>query len=176
MGFEPITFRSWSSCPKPTQMSSILTILLLHTIIWTLIGSTVEQLLNNRNFTWENTGADLEGRRTRREPPLFFAEIGCLTLCGCPRQRECTKSCELNLKITIFLCFWGGTSSSDHPLFPQVLKLYLSLIWAPPLLKNPGSAPVGPLCFAGKVTSNSPEIRRSTPPQTLLRSLSIHLF
>ena len=56
------------------------------------------------------------GGRTRRAPPLFFAEIGLLTLCGHPRQKECTKSCKLTLKITIFLCFWGGTSPSDTPV------------------------------------------------------------
>ena len=51
------------------------------------------------------------GGRTRRTPPLFFAAIGCLTLCGHPRQKGCTKSCKLTLKITIFLCFWGGTDT-----------------------------------------------------------------
>ena len=54
-----------------------------------------------------------------RAPPLFFAEIGHLTLCGRPRQTVCTKSCKLTLKITIFFHFWGGTSPSDTPLSPQ---------------------------------------------------------
>ena len=31
----------------------------------------------------------------RAGPLYFFAEIGCLTWCGCLRQKECTKSCEL---------------------------------------------------------------------------------
>ena len=50
------------------------------------------------------------GGRTQHEPPLFLAEIGCLTLCGHPRQKECTKSCELTLKITIF-----SASEGAHP-------------------------------------------------------------
>ena len=64
------------------------------------------------------SGADLEGGAPSTRPLYFFAEIGPLTLCGRPRQKECTKSCKLTSKITIFLRFW-----------------------APPLLKNPGSAP-----------------------------------
>ena len=58
------------------------------------------------------SGADLEGGGAQLAcaSSILFAEMGCLILCGCPRQKECTKSCELTLKITIFLHFWGGTS------------------------------------------------------------------
>ena len=65
-------------------------------------------------------------------------------MCSRPWQKESTKSCKLTLKITIFLRFWGGTSHSDTPS-PQAPKFCQFLIWAPPLLKNPGSAPVSRL-------------------------------
>ena len=48
-------------------------------------------------------GADLEGVHPVHVPLYIFAEIGRLTLCGRTRQKECTKLCELTLKITIFL-------------------------------------------------------------------------
>ena len=37
--------------------------------------------------------------------PQLFSEIGRLTLSGRLRQKECTKSCELTLKINFFLHF-----------------------------------------------------------------------
>ena len=71
---------------------------------------------NNMVKTWTATrGGFRGGGCTRCVPPQFFAEIGHLTLCGRPRQKECTKSCKFMLKISIFLRFWGGTSPSDTP-------------------------------------------------------------
>ena len=95
--------------------------------------------LQESNFT--ETRGGFRGGRTRRAPPLFFAKIRHLTLCGCPRQKECTKLCELTLKIATFLHFWGGISPSDTPLSPQAQKFCKPLMWAPPLLKYPGSVP-----------------------------------
>ena len=92
-------------------------------------------------WKWSMIRGGFRGGHIRHAPPLFFAEIRRLTLCGCPRQKECTKSCKLTLKIAIFLRFWGGTSPSDTPLSPQAPKFCKPLMWAPPLLKNPGSAP-----------------------------------
>ena len=48
----------------------------------------------------------------------------------------------VRIDFTIFLRFWGGTSPSDTPLSPQAPKFCKPLMWAPPLFKNPGSAPV----------------------------------
>ena len=56
-------------------------------------------------FEWPPAGADLEGGAPGSRPVYFFAQIRRLTSCGCPRQKECTKSNELTLKIAIFLCF-----------------------------------------------------------------------
>ena len=60
--------------------------------------------LRRESYHSPSPGADLEGRA------LFFVEIGRLTLCGRPKQNECTKSCKLTLKITIF-----STSEGAHP-------------------------------------------------------------
>ena len=76
--------------------------------------------------------------RTRRAPSIFCRDRAPDFVR--PRQKECTKSCELTLKITIFLRFWGVTPPQTTPVAPcaEVLQ---SLNLAPPILKNPGSAP-----------------------------------
>ena len=71
--------------------------------------------------------------------PQFLAEIGRLTLCGCPRQKECTESCELTLKITIFIHFWGGTtgtSPSDTPTHTGAEALSILNLGAPSFKKS----------------------------------------
>ena len=60
-----------------------------------------------------SAGADL---RTRRAPPLFFSEIGSLTLCGRTRQKECTTSCKLTLKITFFSASEGAHLPQTPPV------------------------------------------------------------
>ena len=54
-------------------------------------------------FCVHTSGADVEGAAAVHS--LFLAEMGCLTSCGCPRQKECPKLCKLTLKITFFLRF-----------------------------------------------------------------------
>ena len=85
------------------------------------------------------------GGCTQHAPPLFFAEIGHLTLCGCPsRQKECTKLCELTLKLTIFSYFYPlprGAHPPQTPLVHTGTEVLSILNLGAPLLKNPGSAP-----------------------------------
>ena len=78
------------------------------------------------------------GGRSRCAPPLFFffAEIGRLILCGHPRQKECTKSYELTLKITIFLCFWEGISPQIPPVPTGVEVLPVLNLGAPSFKKS----------------------------------------
>ena len=89
----------------------------------------------------KNDRGGFRGGRILRAPPLFFAEIGRLTLCGRPRQKECAKSCKLDFENYIFSPLLRGCIPLKHPLSPHARKFCKSLILAPPLLKNPGSAP-----------------------------------
>ena len=61
---------------------------------------------------------------------FFFSEIRSLTLCGPQRQKECTNSCKLTVKITFFSSS-KGAHLPQTPLSPQVPKFCQSLIWAP---------------------------------------------
>ena len=81
------------------------------------------------------------GGRTRRAPPLFFAEIRRLTLCGGPKAKRMHQIEQINFENYIFSPLLRGHIPLRHPLSPQALKFCQSLILAPPLFKNPGSAP-----------------------------------
>ena len=100
--------------------------------------------IDSKQDYYSPPGADLEGGRTRRVPPLFFAEIGRLTLCECPTHKECTKLCELTLKITIFLRFWGATSPSDTPC-PHRRRHSISPYFGRPLFLKILDLPLPPL-------------------------------
>ena len=63
--------------------------------------------LQLRDLKWPLNPGVRGGGTGGTRPLYFFAEIRRLTLCGHPRQKECTKSCELTLKITIFLASEG---------------------------------------------------------------------
>ena len=126
VGFQPITFRSWSSCPKPPQMSSILSILLLHTITWTLIGSTVEQLLNNKFYVREHRGGFRGGAHPARAP-FIFCRDRVLDLVWVPQAKRMHQIGRIEFENYNFSLLLTGHIPLRHPLFPQAPKLYLSL-------------------------------------------------
>ena len=90
-------------------------------------------------------GADLEGGCSRRAPPLFFfAEIRCLILCGRPRffLKRMNQIMRIDFENYNFSPLLRGHIPFRHPLSPHAPKFCETLIWAPPLFKYPGSAPV----------------------------------
>ena len=88
---------------------------------------------------------DRQGRIKRlahpARAPLFFAEIRRLTLCGGPKAKRMHQIEQINFENYIFSPLLRGHIPLRHPLSPQALKFCQSLIWTPPLFKNPGSAP-----------------------------------
>ena len=77
------------------------------------------------------TVVDLEGGTAGARPLYFFAEIGCLILCGHPRQKGCTKLCELTLKITIFSASEGAHPPQTPPV-PTCTVVLSVLNWGAP--------------------------------------------
>ena len=66
-------------------------------------------------FHLKMSRSGFRGRHRGCTPMYFVAEIGRLTLCGL-RQKECSRSCELTLKIIfLFSRFWKDTSPSHTP-------------------------------------------------------------
>ena len=84
-------------------------------------------------FVTDVSSGGFRGGRRRRAPPPFFAEIEGLTLCRCLRQKECTKLCELTLKITFFL---RGHIPLRHSLSTQVPKFCQSFNLGAPSFKK----------------------------------------
>ena len=82
------------------------------------------------------------GVRTRHASPLFFSEIGHLLCVSAPRQKRMHQIVQINFENYKFSLLLRRHIPLRHPLSPQAPKFCQSLIWAPPLFKNPGSAPV----------------------------------
>ena len=114
------------------------------------------------------SGADLEGGAGSARPLYFFAEIGRLTLCGrpstelefcAPHAKRMHQIVRIDFENYNFSPLLRGHIPLRHPLSPQAPKFCQSLIWAPPLLKNPGSAPEYQQCQFFRIFSV-----KSSPP------------
>ena len=60
---------------------------------------------------------------------------------GACQAKRTHKIVQIDFDNYTFSPFLRGVYPLRHPLSAQVMKFYQSLIWAPPLFKNPGSAP-----------------------------------
>ena len=101
---------------------------------WTaLLSSWVSQSYNRTEYIVTScyisqvARGGFRGGRTRRAPPLFFAEKGRLTLCGRPRQKECTKIVQIDFENCNFSLLLRGHIPLRHPLSPQVPNFCQSL-------------------------------------------------
>ena len=99
-----------------------------------------------QNFALHIIGADLEGGGAAGTRPLyfFFSEIRCLILCGRPRYflKRMNQIMRIDFENYNISPLLKGHIPLRHPLSPHAPKFCETLIWAPPLLKYPGSAPV----------------------------------
>ena len=85
-------------------------------------------------------GADLEGAQTACTPFIFCRERG-PDFVWVPQAKSMHQIMQIDFENYSFSPLLRGHIPLRHPLSPQVPKFCQSLIWAPPFLKNLGSAP-----------------------------------
>ena len=93
----------------------------------------------NKHYAW-SAGADLEGGAPGARPSIFCRDKAPDFVWGSKAKRMHQIE-QINFENYLFSVLLRGHIPLRHPLSPQALKFCQSLIWAPPLFKNPGSAP-----------------------------------
>ena len=87
------------------------------------------------------TRADLEGAEAARTPSSFCRDR-VPDFVWAPQAKSMHQIVQIDFENYNFSLLLRGHIPFRHPLSPQVPKFCQSLIWVPPLLKNPGSTPV----------------------------------
>ena len=88
---------------------------------------------------WE-TGADLEGGASACAPSIFCRDKA-PDFVWVPQAKRMHQIVGIDFENCNFSSLLRGHIPRRHLLSPQVPKFCKPLMWAPPLLKNPGSAP-----------------------------------
>ena len=114
------------------------------------VGSNINSLKLFGQFDTTMAGTDLEGAEPGAHPLYFFTEIRRLTFVWAPQTKWMHQIMQIDFENCKFSPLLRGYIPLRHPLSPQASKFCQSLTWAPPLLKNPGSAPV----WAKKLTKH----------------------